>query len=194
MNRYNTGPILRYLLSYRTHFISRLGKCVMLTDVNCKHECRTGLRIRVTLMRSRIRMHLFTSMRVRILLHINVMRICGHWSSDPPRLHSEPPLHKFEHLRPSLASFWALKLLRFEINADPNPAFKSGSGMYRYRTAAIVINEWKKQTMAQRNLTPRSDKKLSAAMVINHWKKQTIAQQNLTTWSDMKSKYGTTDL
>ncbi len=60
--------------------------------------------------------------------------------------------------------FEPLKPPRFEINTDPNPAFHYKADQectgYRYRTAAIVINEWKKQTIANQNLTPRSDKKL----------------------------------
>jgi hypothetical protein len=52
-----------------------------------------GLRIRVTLLR--IRIQLFTLMRIRILLIIKMMRICDYWSTDPPGLHFEPPCLHF---------------------------------------------------------------------------------------------------
>ncbi len=72
-----------------------------------------GLRIRIiTLIRiriraslsalMRIRIWLITLMRIRNLLLIKVMRICDHWSNDPPWLHFEP-----------------LKLLNFDFNGDP---------------------------------------------------------------------------
>ncbi len=43
----------------------------------------------------RIRIQLFTWMRIRILLLIKVMGIWDHWSIDPPRLPSRPPLWAF---------------------------------------------------------------------------------------------------
>jgi hypothetical protein len=52
-----------------------------------------GSRIRITLLR--IRIQLFTS--VRILLLIKVMRVCDHWPTDPPSsifsVHGPPRFH-----------------------------------------------------------------------------------------------------
>jgi hypothetical protein len=52
----------------------------------------TELRICISLIR--IRIHLFTLMRTRILTLIIAIRICDHWSTDPhgPFLASTPPL------------------------------------------------------------------------------------------------------
>jgi hypothetical protein len=51
----------------------------------------------------RIRNHLFTFMRVRILLLIKVLRICDHGSTKPPGLHFEPPRLHCERPGPSTA-------------------------------------------------------------------------------------------
>jgi predicted anti-sigma-YlaC factor YlaD len=53
---------------------------------------------------------LFTSRRIRILLHTNVMQICDHWSSDPSRLYFEPPRLNCEHSPPSIAPFFAFSV------------------------------------------------------------------------------------
>ncbi len=64
-------------------------------------------RIRITLMRIRKRIQLFTLLRIRNLFLIKVMEICDHWppfwpsSLDHPRLHFKPP-----------------KLLSVDFNAD----------------------------------------------------------------------------
>ncbi len=82
---------------------------------------KTGLRISIQLFTLvRIRIQLFTSMRIRIriLFVIKVMRICDHWSTDPPGLHVGRPL-------PSTAPFWASKLLNFDLRADQEPDFPS---------------------------------------------------------------------
>ncbi len=75
----------------------------------------------LTLMR--IWIQLFTWMRIRILLLIKVMAICNHWSTDPPRLHFEPPgLHLWAST--VLHGLRASKeLLNFDFNADPDPVF-----------------------------------------------------------------------
>jgi hypothetical protein len=82
-----------------------------------------GLRIRITLIKIRSRIQLFTEMLIRIRILIKVMIICDCWSTEgsifslhgsivcalcPPRLHFEP-----------------LELLNFDFNADPDPAFHS---------------------------------------------------------------------
>jgi hypothetical protein len=38
----------------------------------------------------RIQIQILTLKRTRILLHIEIMRICGHWSTNNPGLHFEP--------------------------------------------------------------------------------------------------------
>jgi hypothetical protein len=63
----------------------------------------SGVRIRITLMRTRIQ--LFTLMRTRIY-----------------RLHFEPPGFRCEH---SPLCGEPLMLLNFEFNADPDPASKT---------------------------------------------------------------------
>jgi hypothetical protein len=62
-----------------------------------------------------------TFMRIRILLVIKVMRICTHWSAEPPRLDLEPSHLDYERPRPSKAPFEPSQLLNSEFNADSNP-------------------------------------------------------------------------
>ncbi len=64
------------------------------------------------------------------LLLIKVMRICDHCSSDHPGLHFE--LHDFivsVHGLPRLR-FEAMKVLNFDFNADPDPAFHCNADQY----------------------------------------------------------------
>jgi hypothetical protein len=65
----------------------------------------------------RIRIQLFTSMWIRILL-IKVMLICDHWSTDLLVLHLS--VHGTPWLR-----YEPRKFLNFDFNADPDPAFHS---------------------------------------------------------------------
>ncbi len=80
------------------------------------------------IMKIRIRIHLFTLMRIRILLLLTkVMRICDqHWSTDRPGFASKSPLlsvHDLPRLhcerpRPSYRlHFEPIKLLNFDCNA-----------------------------------------------------------------------------
>jgi hypothetical protein len=57
-----------------------------------------------------------------------VMRIGHHWSTDPPQLHFEP-LHAFivSVHGPLWFNFQPPKLLNFDFDADPDPAFESGA-------------------------------------------------------------------
>jgi hypothetical protein len=72
-----------------------------------------------TLMRIRIR--LFTSMRIRTLFLINVIRICDQRSADLPQLHFEPLRLLCKRSQPSLAPFVAWpQLLNFVFDADPD--------------------------------------------------------------------------
>jgi hypothetical protein len=64
-----------------------------------------------------IRIQLFTSMLIRILLLIYVMRICDQWPTGPPGLHFECPQLHFE----------SRKFLNFDFYADPDPAFRSNT-------------------------------------------------------------------
>jgi hypothetical protein len=66
--------------------------------------------------RIRIRIRLFTLMRIHFLLLIKGMRICDHWSEDFPGLHVELLWCAYMALL-----FAALKLLYFYFNADPDP-------------------------------------------------------------------------
>jgi hypothetical protein len=64
--------------------------------------------------------------RLRILLFIKVIKICDHWSTEPPEgsvvtlhasivsVHGPPRLH-----------FEPLKRLNFDFDADPDPDFHS---------------------------------------------------------------------
>ncbi len=80
----------------------------------------------------RIRIHLFTLMRIRILLSMKVIRICDLLSSDRPQLHFEPTHFQCERPRPSTALLWTSRSpdLTFRIqlftpvsktNANPDP-------------------------------------------------------------------------
>jgi hypothetical protein len=60
--------------------------------------------IRITFVRNRIRQH-STLMRIRILLSNKEMRICDHWSTEPPGLNPEPSRLQCERPRPSTAPF-----------------------------------------------------------------------------------------
>jgi hypothetical protein len=78
----------------------------------------------------RIRIQLFALMRIRILLLIKVIKVCDHWSIDPPGLHFEPPCLHGVH-GPLGLCFEPLKLLNFNFKADPeskNDADPCGSG------------------------------------------------------------------
>ncbi len=74
---------------------------------------------------------LMTLMRIRILPLIKVMRICGHWPAEPPRLHFESTRLQCEPSRPSMAPFWAstavelltLILLDAAVDFDADPGF-----------------------------------------------------------------------
>ncbi len=92
------------------HFNARLLLKIWL---KIKRGSRSGLRVRITLM------------RIRIL--IKVIRICDHWSMDPPGLHFELPSLYCERTRPSTAIFWASKASEFLLEADPDPTFHSNA-------------------------------------------------------------------
>jgi hypothetical protein len=63
----------------------------IIADLDSAFLFNTELRIRIQLFTSiRIRIQRFTLMRIRILLLIKGMRICDHWSTDPPGLYFEP--------------------------------------------------------------------------------------------------------
>jgi hypothetical protein len=66
----------------------------------------------------------FTLMRTRIRL-LKVMRICNHWSKDPPRVHCEPPCLHFETSIASLINFESQQLLNFDIVADSHHRIRS---------------------------------------------------------------------
>jgi hypothetical protein len=66
-------------------------------------------------------------MLIQILLLIKEIRIYDHCPTDPPALHFEPLRLHFERPRPSTAPFEPLKLLNFDFNADPDPAFNSNA-------------------------------------------------------------------
>ncbi len=61
----------------------------------------------------RIRIRLFTYMRIRILA--KGMRICDHWSTDTPGLHFGPPCLHYGHHWPSTPIFDPQKLLNFDF-------------------------------------------------------------------------------
>jgi hypothetical protein len=63
----------------------------------CIHTAQTGLQIRITLMQ--IRIQIFTSMQIQILLLIKVTRICDHGPAEPPGFHFEPPRLNCERSR-----------------------------------------------------------------------------------------------
>ncbi len=63
-------------------------------------------------------------MRIRILLIIKVMRICDHWSKDPPRL----VYTSIVRVRgPPLLHLGASKASEFDFNEDPDPAIYSNA-------------------------------------------------------------------
>jgi hypothetical protein len=87
------------------------------------------LRIHITLMR--IRIPIFTSMRIRILLLCKVKQICNHLSTEPTGFYSEPLRLHCERPRSSTAQFEPLKFLNFDTNADldsnPDPSLHSNA-------------------------------------------------------------------
>jgi hypothetical protein len=58
-----------------------------------------------------------------ILFLIRVMRICDHWSQDPPRLHFNPLRLHCECLGRSMAPFEPPQLLNLGVYADQHPVF-----------------------------------------------------------------------
>jgi hypothetical protein len=78
----------------------------------------SGLRIRVTLLRIRIR--LLTLMWIRILLIIKVMATCYHWSTDS--ILSRHASNERQWLQ-----YEPLKLMKFDFNADQDPASHSNA-------------------------------------------------------------------
>ncbi len=77
-------------------------------------------------MRIRIRIQLFTSMKILILL-LKVMRICDHWPTDPPDLHFESPRLHFERPGPPGLYFQPRNLMNSDLNTDPDPASKNNA-------------------------------------------------------------------
>ncbi len=71
---------------------------------------------------TRIRICLFTLKRIRIL--IKVMRICDHWSKDPPGLYFEPLHLHCKIPRPFIALIWASNAPEFWLQC------KSGSRIH----------------------------------------------------------------
>jgi hypothetical protein len=69
-----------------------------------------------------IRIRLFNADADRILLLIKGMKICDHWSTDPPGFPFEPPLLQCE--RPRL-DFDPLRHLNLDLYAYLDPAFHS---------------------------------------------------------------------
>jgi hypothetical protein len=76
----------------------------------------TRIRIRFSLLT-------FTRNRIRILFLYQVMRICDHWSTDPPQLHFAPLRLHCERSRLSMVQFTASTA----PDPDPDPAFESGA-------------------------------------------------------------------
>ncbi len=68
----------------------------------------------------RIRIKLFTSMRIRILLLMKVMQICR------PLAH-RPPFWATTDLHDSILSLKSQNLLYFDFNPNPDPAFRSNA-------------------------------------------------------------------
>ena len=62
-------------------------------------------------------------MRIRIQLLIEVMRICTHWSTEPPELYFELQASTVSVHAPQRHYFELLKLLNIYFNADLDPAF-----------------------------------------------------------------------
>ncbi len=69
-----------------------------------------GLLITITFMRIQIRLFSLMRIWIWILFLVKVLRICDYWSTDPQVLH-----------------FKSLKLLNFDLNADPDPALHSNA-------------------------------------------------------------------
>ncbi len=76
------------------------------------------MQIRITV---RIWIKLFTLMWIRILLLIKGMWICEHCHTEPPHL----PSWASTSTAPPRLHFEPVKLLNFDFNEDPDPAFHS---------------------------------------------------------------------
>ncbi len=79
---------------------------------------------------------LFTLKRIRIMLHIKVMRIYQHWSTDPPRFHFELPRLRWERPQLEFPSVgpgdpWHFPYL-WLMYPDPTPPLTNG---FRIRKA-----------------------------------------------------------
>jgi hypothetical protein len=103
------------------------------------------------------------------------MKICAHWSIDPPRLHFELPGLLYERPRPSPPRLYfdPLKLLNFDFNADqdlafhcnadpgPDQASKNNANLCQFGSATLISR--------RRHKSFQKDKKI----------KGTVLQMNL---------------
>ncbi len=80
----------------------------------------------------RIRIRSFTQMRIRIRLFTwcgsGSLKICDHWHTYTPGLYFELPYLHCERPGTAVAPLEPSKLLIFNFDADPDPAFQSYAG------------------------------------------------------------------
>ncbi len=136
-----------------------------------KTSCHSKLYVTAGTCVCEIRLWLFTLMwvRIRLLLLIKGMQISEHLSTDPPRLHFEPPwLH--ERLGPSF--FEPQQFMIFCFNVDPDSAFDfdldpagSGSGFSLLMRIQISKTDKKLDT----KLDWRRKLKAFSAAVVSHF-------------------------
>ncbi len=117
----------------------------------------------------RIRIKLFT-MWIRILLLIKVMWICDHWSTDHPGLQERPRLLRL--------FFEPLKLMKFDLNADPDPASKNNADPYGSGSATLFLSIVRYWASYNYNLTMQEwEPKLE-----EQWKPEEIQPGDQSSW------------
>ncbi len=131
--------------------IRKSEKCFDRTRVSDPLQFNTDPDQDFHLMRIRIYIQFITSMRIRILFRIKVIRICDHWPTDPPGLNFEPPrLHSERHgplrLQPR-------KLPEFWLNCESGSSFSlqcecgSGSSFQKAMRIHADLEPWSWPTL-----------------------------------------------
>jgi hypothetical protein len=104
----------------------------LFTQMRIRIQLFTKMRIRIQLFTERrIRNQLFTLMRIRILILNKVIKIWDHLVYRPS-IHFEPTRLYCKRPRPSTAPRFYLehlKLLNFDLNTVPDPAFHSNADL-----------------------------------------------------------------
>ncbi len=94
-----------------------------------------------------IRIRIFILMRIRILLLIKVTDIWDHWSTDPPRLHSEPSRLRYIVSGPGPLGLHFEPPQRLNLGFEADPTLRSDADLDPKMKRIRICN---KSTMIRR--------------------------------------------